>query len=61
MNRAHIMRIVPGALVTLSAALAWLHSRWWLLLTLFVGLNLLQWGFTDWCLLDRLLRKAGVR
>lgn len=56
---SRLMRIIPGAFVTLSALLAWLHSPWWLLFTAFVGLNLLQSGFTGWCLMEDALRKAG--
>jgi hypothetical protein len=33
----------------------------WLFLTAFVGLNLLQSAFTNWCPLLVLLKKLGVR
>ena len=29
--------------------------------TAFVGANLLQSGFTRWCMLDNILRKLGAR
>ena len=46
--------------VLLSAALgAWVHPRWFFL-TAFVGLNLLQSGFTNWCPMITFLRKLGV-
>lgn len=35
-------------------------SQWWLAFTAFVGLNLLQSGFTRWCPLEIILRKLGV-
>ena len=35
-------------------------SPWWYLFTAFVGLNLLQSGITRWCLMEDILRKAGV-
>lgn len=35
-------------------------SRWWLALTAFVGLNLFQYGFTNFCPLGWVLRRAGV-
>jgi hypothetical protein len=35
-------------------------SRWWLALTAFVGLNLFQYGFTNFCPLGWILRRAGV-
>ncbi|MCF8088466.1 MAG: DUF2892 domain-containing protein [Desulfotignum sp.] len=42
-----LMRIIPGLMVTISALLGLLDSPWWFALTLFVGLNLVQSGFTD--------------
>jgi len=36
-------------------------QKWWLALAAFVGLNLLQSAFTKWCLLEDILRKAGIR
>lgn len=50
-----------GTVVSLSAILAWLISPWWLLLTLFVGLNLLQSSFTGVCPLAWMLGKAGLK
>jgi len=35
-------------------------SRYWLLFTAFVGLNLLQFGFTKFCPLSLILKKLGV-
>lgn len=60
MNR--IVRGVAGVMVLLSLSLAYFHSQYWLLLTAFVGLNLLQSAFTDTCLLMGILRRMkGVR
>ncbi|MBG0777925.1 MAG: DUF2892 domain-containing protein [Desulfovibrionaceae bacterium] len=56
-----ILRGAAGAMVLAGLALAWLHSPYWLALTAFVGLNLLQSAFTDWCPLLAVLRKLGVR
>jgi hypothetical protein len=36
-------------------------STWWLALTAFVGANLLQSAFTQWCPLEIILRRLGVR
>jgi hypothetical protein len=36
-------------------------NQWWLAFTAFVGINLLQSGFTRWCLMETLLRKLGAR
>ena len=55
------LRTIAGVFVLLSVALGWFVSPWWFLLTAFVGLNLLQSGFTHWCPMMVILRKAGVR
>ena len=54
------LRLVAGFFVLLSLALAHYVSPNWLWFTAFVGLNLLQSAFTDWCPLMTILRKAGV-
>jgi hypothetical protein len=61
MNVDRIVHIFAGSMVLASLALARLHSPHWLWLTAFVGLNLLQSGLTNWCLLSRILAGAGVR
>lgn len=43
------VRILAGAIVLFSLALAHWISPNWLWLTTFAGLNLLQSGFTNWC------------
>ena len=37
------------------------HSVNWLWFTAFVGVNLLQSGFTKWCLMETIMRKLGAR
>lgn len=54
------IRAIAGTFILLSLALAKLHSGYWLLLTTFVGLNLLQSAFTKWCLMEDILAKFGV-
>ncbi len=60
MTSWQIVRVVAGAFILASLLLAQLHSPWWLLFTAFVGLNLLQSGVTQWCLMESLLRRIGV-
>ena len=55
------LRGIAGGFVVLSVVLAWLVSPWWLLFTIFVGLNLVQSAFTGWCPMMTLLRRAGLR
>lgn len=54
------LRLIAGLVVLASLALGWWVSPWFYLLTAFVGLNLLQSGFTNWCPMMVILRKAGV-
>ncbi len=49
-----------GSMILLSIALAHFVSPAWLLLTAFVGLNLLQAAFTRFCPLAIALKKLGV-
>ena len=57
----YIIRRFAGVFVLVSLALGYWVSPYWFLFTAFVGANLLQSGFTRWCLLERILRRAGVR
>lgn len=61
MNVERWVRTMAGCMILLSLALAVWHDHRWLYLTGFVGLNLLQSGFTNWCPAMTLLRKLGVR
>lgn len=54
------LRGIAGFFVLLSIVLAHYHSPYWLLFTGFVGLNLLQSAFTDWCPMMTFLKKLGV-
>jgi DUF2892 family protein len=54
------LRLIGGAFVMLSVALAYWVSPYFYFFTAFVGLNLFQSGFTNWCPMMWLLRKAGV-
>ena len=59
--RMHMLiRRFAGLFVLLSLALSQLHSRHWLWFTAFVGFNLLQSSFANFCPLGMVLRKAGV-
>lgn len=55
------LRGIAGVFIVASVLLAFFHSRNWLLLTGFVGLNLLQSAFTNWCPMVWLLEKIGLR
>ena len=55
-----IVRIVAGAFIVISLLLAHFHSTQWLWFTGFVGLNLFQSGFTQFCPLFNILEKMWV-
>ena len=55
------VRLMAGAMVLLSPALAHFLSPNWLWLTAFVGLNLLQSAFTNWCPAMAILRGIGLK
>ena len=49
-----------GVMTLLSVALTYFVSPWWMLFTVFIGLNLLQSAFTKSCPMITILRKLGV-
>jgi hypothetical protein len=55
------LRGIGGFFVLLSVLLAHYHSKYWLFFTGFVGLNLLQSAFTNWCPMITILKKLGVK
>jgi len=55
------LRLMAGFFVLLSVVLALKVNPNWLWFTGFVGLNLLQSGFTNWCPAMALLRRLGMR
>lgn len=66
MGSWQLTRIIAGSFILISLGLGvessplFLHSGW-LFFTAFVGFNLLQSGVTKWCLMERLLRRCGLR
>jgi len=65
MTVERLIRIFAGTFILLSLALGVegspiFVSKWWLVFTAFVGANLLQFGFTNFCPLGWILKKAGV-
>ena len=54
------IRILAGSLVLTSLALAQWVSPYWLLLAVFVGVNLIQSALTGFCPAEIVLKKLGV-
>ena len=55
------VRLMAGVMVLLSLALAHFSSLYWLWLTVFVGVNLLQSAFTNRCPAMSILRAVGMK
>jgi hypothetical protein len=51
---------IAGIMIVISVVLAYSVNIYWLLLTAFVGLNMLQASFTGFCPLAKILAKMGV-
>jgi hypothetical protein len=61
MNTERALRMIAGAFVAASVLLGIYVNPLFFWLTLFVGVNLFQSAFTQWCPMLTILRKAGVR
>lgn len=61
MTTENLVPAIAGSFILISVVLAHYVSPYWLLLTLFVGVNLLQSGFTGFCPLSRILQMFGVK
>jgi hypothetical protein len=59
--RTRVIHAVAGLLVLVSLLLAHYVSPSWLWLTAFVGANLFQSAFSNWCLMADILKKFGVK
>ncbi|HOC30843.1 MAG: DUF2892 domain-containing protein [Armatimonadetes bacterium] len=60
MNVDRWLRLIAGLFVMLTVALGYLVNPWWYAFTAFVGLNLFQSAFTNWCPMMALLERLGV-
>lgn len=54
------LRLIAGAFVAASVVLGYLVSPWFFAFTLFVGVNLFQSAFTNWCPMMTVLKRAGL-
>jgi hypothetical protein len=54
------LRAIAGAFVVGSVALGYYVHPGWFLFAGFVGLNLFQSAFTNWCPMITLLKKVGA-
>ena len=59
--KQRIVRAVAGTFILISLILALKVNINWLWFTAFVGANLLQSSITQWCLLEVILKKLGIK
>lgn len=55
------LRMIAGLMILASLALGHYVSQNWYYFTAFIGLNLFQSAFTDWCPMMSILRKLGIK
>lgn len=56
-----VIWLIAGIFALGSALLAWLHSPYWLILTGLVGINLIVFALTGFCLMANIVYKLGAR
>jgi hypothetical protein len=61
MNIDRAVFLFAGVMVLLGLTLAYFVSPYWILLTVFVGVNLFQSAITGFCPLAIILKKLGVQ
>ncbi len=55
------LRGIAGTFILISLLLAHYVHPGWIWFTAFIGLNLLQSAFTNWCPMMSILKKCGVK
>lgn len=61
MTADRYLRLIAGAFVVATLALGYWWTPYWFLFTAFVGVNLFQSAFTNWCPMMTFLHKLGVK
>ena len=56
-----IIWLVAGTVVLTGSILSVLLNPWWILLTIFAGVNLIIFSITGFCIMANILVKAGFR
>jgi len=56
-----VIWLVAGLITLLSAVFTYLYSPYWLILTAFVGINLIIFAFTGFCIMANILIKFGFK
>lgn len=61
MQAQNLVHISAGVFILVFTTLGLLVSSWFFIGTFFVGLNLLQYGFTDFCPAEKIYKKLGAK
>jgi hypothetical protein len=55
------IKLIAGTFILISILLGYFINEYFFLFTAFVAINLIQSSFTKWCLMDKILKKLGVK
>lgn len=61
MNVDRAVFVFAGSMLLISLVLTWLVSPYWLILTGFVGFNMIQAAFTGFCPAAMVFRRLGLK
>lgn len=53
--------LIAGVMILLSLALAFFVNKYWLILTALVGMNLVIFALSGFCIMANILTKAGIK
>jgi hypothetical protein len=56
-----VIWLIAGIMILLSLALAYFVSPYWLILTALIGINLILFAITGFCIMANLLVKLGIK
>jgi len=56
-----VLHLIAGIMILLSLGLAYFFSKYWLILAALVGLNLIVFSLTGFCLMANILVKFGIK
>jgi len=55
-----VIWVIAGVMTLLSLTLAYFFSQYWLILTAFIGINLIIFGITGFCIMANILTRLGI-
>jgi hypothetical protein len=61
MNINDSIKLIAGSFILISLLLGYYVNGAWFLFTAFVGINLFQSSITKWCLMEKILKRLGVK